>query len=594
MTITLRKCEEFPDRPFLSHPEAFDWKEVTGKEFAQLIRDVAKGIVANGIEQNDRVALMAESSFEWTVMDFAIWAAGAASVPIYPSSSASQVQWIVEDSGAKLAIADEGANQSLFTNLVVGENGHAPLYDSPTQLQRVLSFSKGAIETLIDDGKDVDDAIIDERIKAIKHDDLASLVYTSGTTGKPKGCILTHLVWAHQAMALLTNPIGSIANTHPGARYMTVLPLAHVLARSVELAWALGAGHQAHWSNTSTIPLAFQRFQPQMILGVPRIFEKVRDGAYNKAADGSSFSARVFLEAEKTAIEYSKALDTDKGPGVVLKARRALFDKLVYSKLREAMGNHAEFAISGGSAISTNLLHFFRGLGLPIYEGYGLTETAAAAAVNCPGHTKIGTVGRPNNGYSVKIADDGEICFKGDGVFLGYWNNPEATAEAIKDGWFHTGDLGTVDEEGYVTITGRKKDLIVTAGGKNISPGPMEDILRSHPLISQAIIIGDDKKYVTVLITLDEDELRRWKKTNNIPEDMAVSELIKKSADLRTEIQFAVNEANQTVSNAEQIKKFRVLPRDLSEEEGEITPTLKVKRNVVQEHFSKQIDRLYR
>lgn len=594
LTILLRKCEEVPNAPFLSRPEGHTWTDVSGKELAEMIRAVAKGLVANGIEPGDRVVLMAESSWEWMVLDFAIWAAGAASVPIYPSSSASQVQWIVEDSGAKLAITDDEANRGLFNNLVLGPDGTAPLHDSPTQLARTFSFANDAVDTLIGDGKDVDDAIIDERTAAIRLDDLASIVYTSGTTGKPKGCIHTHRVWTSQATALLTNPIGTAIADRESPSYVTILPMAHVLARSVHLAASMAAGHQAHWADTSTIPMGLQKFKPNLLLAVPRVFEKVRDGAYNKAADSSDISARIFLEAEKAAIAYSEALDTDKGPGFALKARRAVFDKLVFKKLREAVGNEVQYAISGGSAISVNLLHFFRGAGIPIYEGYGLTETAAAAAVNNPDNIKIGTVGRPNNGYSVKISDDGEICFKGDGVFTGYWNNQEATDEAIIDGWFHTGDLGTVDEEGYITITGRKKDIIVTAGGKNISPGPMEDLLRGDSLISQAVVVGEDRPFVGVLITLDEDELARWKKSHGIPKDMSVHDLIRRSPELRAEIQDAVNEANRSVSHAEQIKKFRVLDHDLTEESGEMTATMKIKRNVVVENYKKDIDRLYR
>ena len=459
-------------------------------------------------------------------------------------------------------------------------------------MKRSLSFATGAVGALTTDGREVEDSVIDERIANIKHDDLASLVYTSGTTGRPKGCILTHLVWASQANALLTNKIGYLINDKDATHYMTILPLAHVLARSVALASAIGGAHQAHWSDMRTLTLALQRFEPEMLLGVPRVFEKVRDGAYNKAAEGSAFKAKIFLEAEKVAIEHSKAMDSGERLSLRSRVRHKVFDRLVYKQLREAVGGKAQLAISGGSAISTDLLHFFRGMGIPIYEGYGLTETAAAACVNYPGGTKIGTVGKPNNGYSVKINEDGEICFKGDGVFKGYWNNEEATNEALVDGWFVTGDLGEIDDEGYVKITGRKKDLIVTAGGKNVSPGPLEDIMRSDPLISQAVVVGDGRPFVSLLVTVDEDELRRWQADNGLG-DRPLKELVK-TTELRAAVQNVVNEANKTVSHAEQIKKFRILTRDLSEEEGEITPTLKVKRKVVMENFEKQIERMYR
>lgn len=593
LTLVIKQCTENPDKVMFSRPDGHDWAEVTGREFMEQFRAVAKGLVANGVEFGDRVGLMADSSYGWAVMDFAIWAAGAASVPIYPSSSEHQVQWIVEDSGARVVVTDTEANRRLFDNLVLGEDGTPRLKDSPSQLLRTLSFAGDALEVLAEDGKDVEDAVIDDRISRIQHDDLASLVYTSGTTGRPKGCILTHLVWAHEAVALLTHPIGNTIATRPDARYVTILPLAHVLARAVALASTIAGAHQIHWSDTRTIVMGLQRFQPHMLLGVPRIFEKVRDGAYNKAADSSDFAARTFLEAEKTAVAYSKALDTPQGPSLFLKVKRAIFDRLVYKKLRDAVGGEAEFAISGGSALSKHLNHFYRGARLPICEGYGLTETAAAAAVNFGEETKIGTVGKPLNGYSAMINEDGEICFKGDGVFKGYWNNQEATDEAIKDGWFCTGDLGEIDEDGYITITGRKKDLIVTAGGKNVSPGPMEDILRGDPLISQALIVGDGKPYVGVLVTLDEEELRRWKAANNVPESTHLRQLVK-TPELRAYVQDAVNEVNRTVSHAEQIKKFRILTKDLSEDSGEMTPTMKIKRNVVFERYKKEIDRLYR
>lgn len=592
LTLMLAQCEKHPDQVFFSRPEGREWIEVTGREFAAQVRAVAKGIVANGVEQGDRVVLMAESSYEWALLDYAIWAAGAASVPVYPSSSAHQVQWIVEDSGAKLALTDTEANRQLYTNLVLREDGTPPLQDSPSQLKRTLSFATGAIGALTTDGREVEDSVIDERISKIQHDDLASLVYTSGTTGRPKGCILTHLVWASQATALLTNPIGHLIHDKDATRYMTILPLAHVLARSVALAGAMGGAHQAHWADMRTLVLALQRFEPEMLLGVPRVYEKVRDGAYNKAAESSDFSARTFLEAEKVAIEHSKAMDSGERLSLRSRVRHKIFDRLVYKKLRDAVGGQAQLAISGGSAISTDLLHFFRGIGIPIYEGYGLTETAAAACVNYPGGTKIGTVGKPNNGYSVKVNEDGEICIKGDGVFKGYWNNEEATKESLVDGWFVTGDLGEIDDEGYVKITGRKKDLIVTAGGKNVSPGPLEDILCSDPLISQAVVVGDGKPFVGVLVTIDEDELKRWRKQNNMGE-RPLKELVK-TPELRAAVQDVINEANKTVSHAEEIKKFRILTRDLSEENGEITATMKVKRNVVIENYAKQIERLYR
>ena len=446
------------------------------------------------------------------------------------------------------------------------------------------------METLKFEGREVEQSLIDARVVAITHDDIGSIVYTSGTTGRPKGVELTHGNWAYQTWALIKNEIGEVAV--PGKRVVTFLPLAHVLQRAVSLALAMAGATQSHWSDTSTLTVELQRARPNMVLGVPRVFEKVRNAAYNKAADGSAVGKRVFLEAERAAIEYSKALDTPEGSNRVQKAKRKVFEKLVYSKLKDAMGGAVTYGITGGSAMSAELSHFFRGMGVPIYEGYGLTETCAAACVNNKVGQKIGTVGPPVNGYSVRINDDGEIEFSGPGVFKQYWNNPDATAEAFDEGWFNTGDLGEVDDEGFVRITGRKKDLIVTAGGKNVSPGPMEEIIRQDPLISNALIVGDGKPFIGVLVTLDEDELARWKATHNIPEQKKLSELAQ-DASLRAEVQDAINMANATVSHAEAIKKFRILDRDLSERDNEMTPTMKVKRNVVFQRFREDIDKLY-
>ncbi|AGP30473.1 AMP-dependent synthetase/ligase [Corynebacterium terpenotabidum] len=586
LTVLRDNARRRPQTVLFSRPRKFEWVDVRADEFLRDVYALAKGLIANGIGQGDRVALMSDTRYEWSLFDFAIMAAGAVSVPIYPSSSTSQCEWIVEDSGAKIGIAEKSGHATRLSTFV-----HESAPASGAHLDRVLSITEGAVDTLVADGKDISDEEVDARISATKSSDLASLVYTSGTTGKPKGCRLLHANWLGEARAILTHPIGGIAVE--GNRALTFLPLAHVLSRAVSLAATLGGATQSHWSDMSTLVPEFARAQPHLILGVPRVFEKVHAGVKNKAIDGGGIGAKIFPFAEKTAVAYSKALDTDEGPGALLKARRALFDKLVYVKVREAMGGALQYCISGGSALNPELMHFFRGIGVRIYEGYGMTETTAAITVNFEPDNIIGTVGKPVGGNTVRIADDGEILMKGAVVFDGYWNNEKATAETFTDdGFLRSGDLGALLPSGHLKITGRKKEIIVTAGGKNVAPGPMEDILRSAPLISQAMVVGDDQKFIGALITLDEDALPAWKKRNNIPADTPVKELAKNPV-LRAQIQDAVNEANDTVSHAEGIKKFRICARDFTEEAGEMTPSMKVKRFAVSQHFAHDIAWIY-
>lgn len=591
LTALLDSAKARPYGVLFTRPRNYEWINVTAEDFVRDIYDVAKGLIANGVQQGDRVALLAATRYEWSLLDFAIWAAGAASVPIYPSSSFGQVRWIVEDSGAVLGITETREHTELMEHLLLNESGQPVLQGSPTQLRRILEIDSSAIETLKFEGRPLSDEDVDERIAGTRLEDLASIVYTSGTTGRPKGCALSHHNWIHQIRGLLTHPIGAIAV--PGTRVVTYLPMAHVLARAVSLAVAIGGATQSHWSDTSTLTVELQRSHPNMLLGVPRVFEKVRNAAAHKAQAGGPVQAGIFKQAEKTAIDYSQALDTEEGPSRFLAAKRRLFDRLVYTKLRDAIGGAVWYCITGGSSMSAELSHFFRGVGLPIYEGYGLTETAAAAAVDFEDQ-RIGTVGKPMPGVTIRTNEDGEVLVKGDIVFQGYWNNPEATKEAITDGgWYNTGDLGEIHDSGHLEITGRKKDLIVTAGGKNISPGPLEEALGSHPLISQAMLVGDGKPFVGALVTLDEDAVTRWKLEHNVAESTAVKDLAT-DPKLRAEIQDAVNAANQSVSHTESIKKFFILDRDLTEEDDELTPTLKIKRNVVARRYADAIDFLYR
>ena len=592
-TVVTAMQELVAKRPKLvmfTRPKNFEWVNVTAQEFHDEAFAVAKGLIANGVQKGDRVALLSETRYEWNLINIAIWMAGATIVPIYGSSSAGQIRWIIEDSGAVFAITEGRQHTERMKNLIIDDSGHAPLSESPTQLRRVLEINAAAVDTLMYEGRDIDDAEVQDRIDASTSADLASVIYTSGTTGRPKGCMLDHSNWLSEVRAILTNDIGVIAR--PGNRILTFLPLAHVLANAVSLASIVGGATQSHWADTTTVTLEFQRSRPHLILGVPRVFEKVRDSAQAGAKEKGAFGMALFERAEAAAIEYSKALDTPAGPSTAQKLRLKMYDKLLFAKIKAAMGEAVQYTISGGSALSSDLGHFFRGLGVTVYEGYGLTESTAAITVNTPTDQVIGTVGRPVGGCSVKIADDGEILLKGPVVFKGYWQNDEATEKTFDGEWFKTGDLGELDDTGHLRVTGRKKDLIVTAGGKNVSPGPMEDRIRSHPLVSQAVVIGDGRPFISVLITLDEEAVGKWKAEHNVPEQTTVRELAA-NAVLRAEIQDAVNAANELVSHAEAIKKFHILPRDLSEEEGEMTPTMKVKRNIVVDKFAREVEDMY-
>lgn len=581
--------KESPEAPIFSRPVGLEWQDVTTTKFLEEVYAVAKGLVANGVEAGDRVVLMSETRYEWSLFDFAIWAAGAISVPVYPSSSTSQCEWIVQDSGAVIGIGEDDSHTTRLSTFVSKEERK----EGEAHLKRVLGIKRGAVDILINDGREaeIDQSVLEERIAKVKSSDVSSIVYTSGTTGRPKGCRLTHANWLSEVRAVLTHPIGGAAGI--GKRKLTFLPLAHVLSRAVSLVALIGAARQTHWGDVSTLVAEFSRTQPHLICAVPRIFEKVHAGVKAKATDGGGPKAKIFYAAEKTAVEYSQALDTPAGPSRFLKIRRAIFDKLVYQKVRDALGGHLEYAISGGSALNPDLMHFFRGLGVYIYEGYGLTESTAAACVNFEPDNIIGSVGKMLGGMSCRISEDGEVLLKGNMIFDGYWNNEEATKESFtEDGYYKTGDLGSLLPTGHLKITGRKKEIIVTAGGKNVSPGPMEDVLRSAPLISNAMVVGNDQKFVGVLIALDEEALVKWKSQHGLSEGASVRE-VAKDARLRAEIQDAINQANATVSRAEAIKKFRIVHRDFTEERGEVTPSMKLKRFQVEKNFADDIAKIY-
>ncbi|PBC39056.1 long-chain fatty acid--CoA ligase [Rhodococcus sp. ACS1] len=559
------------------------WTDVTAAEFAAQVTAVAKGLIAIGVQQGDRVALMSATRYEWPLVDFAIWAAGGVTVPIYETSSAEQVRWILEDSAAIDLVVENEAHAATVKAVAAEATALRGVYRIEAS-----ESDRGVVEELTERGADVPDSEVRARVAALKSSDPATLIYTSGTTGRPKGCQLTHANLIAESKGILDSSLGTLLKT-PGVSTLMFLPMAHVLARAVSIASFDAGAALGHTSDIPNLVPTFGEFRPDFILSVPRVFEKVYNSARAKAhGEGKG---KIFDAAAETAIAWSEAQDNG-GPGLVLKVKHTLFDKLVFSKLRAALGGRCQLAISGGAPLGARLGHFFRGIGITIYEGYGLTETSAAFAVNTIGEQKVGSVGKPLAGNSVRIADDGEILLSGPVVFGGYWRNESATADAIENGWFHTGDLGSVDADGYITITGRKKEIIVTAGGKNVSPAQLEDHLRAHPLISQAIVVGDQQPFIGALITIDADALPAWNERNGKPAGTTVADLLA-DADLTAEIDEAVAEANKLVSHAEAIKKFRVLPVDFTEETGELTPTMKLKRNVVHDSFADDIAALY-
>ncbi|NES12329.1 MULTISPECIES: long-chain fatty acid--CoA ligase [Micromonospora] len=553
--------------------------DVTCRQFRDEVVAVARGLVAAGVSPGDRVALMSRTRYEWTLLDYAIWAAGAVTVPIYETSSAEQAAWILADSGAVSAVVESTAHATL----VAGVRDRLP------ELREVWQIELGAVDQLVAAGESVDPAEVEVRRSTLTADDIATIIYTSGTTGRPKGCVLTH----RNIYADIANAVPVLPNLfRQGASTLLFLPLAHAFARLIQVGVVQARATMAHCSDTKNLVAELQDFKPTFVLSVPRVFEKVYNGARQKAE--SEGKGKIFDRAEKVAIAYSEALETADGPGLALRAQHALFDKLVYRKLRAAMGGRCRDAISGGAPLGARLGHFFRGVGVTICEGYGLTETSPAAAANLPGHTRVGTVGRPLPGVTIRIADDGEILISGDIVFRGYWHNEPATAEALtSDGWFRTGDLGRLDEDGYLSITGRKKEIIVTAGGKNVAPAVLEDQVRAHPLVSQCLVVGDRQPFIAALVTIDEEALPGWLAANGRPADTTVADLRADEA-LLAEVQGAVDQANQSVSKAEAIKVFRILPQDFTEATGELTPSLKVKRQVVHKTYAAEIADIYR
>jgi long-chain acyl-CoA synthetase len=555
------------------------WGDVTAAQFLAEVVEVAKGLVASGVGAGDRVAILSANCYEWTLFDFAIWAAGAVSVPIYVTSSAEQIEWIMSDSGAVAVVVE---NEALAAKV---ESVRGKLDD----LTHVWRIDDGVVAALVEAGKDTADDEFAKRRAAVTPDDLATIIYTSGTTGRPKGVVLTH----RNLFASVGNAVEYLAPMFKGdagvdASTLLFLPLAHVFGRMVEVGAVMARATLGHWADVKTLTDNLAAFRPTFILSVPYVLEKVYNGARQKAhKDGKG---KIFDVAAATAIAYSEA---GSRAGLGLKLKHAVFDRLVYSKLRAALGGQIRYAISGGAALGPRLTHFFRGVGITVFEGYGLTESTAASVVNAPGAFKPGTVGKPLPGTAVRTGDDGEIALRGDGLFTRYWRNEDATKESIDaEGWFATGDLGELDADGFVRITGRKKEILVTSGGKNVAPSVIEDRISAHPLVGQAFVVGDGQKYVAALITIDADYFGYWKTTAGKSDGATVADLAD-DADLLAEIQRAVDEGNLAVSTAESVRKFRVLDTEFNPENGYLTPSLKLKRNVIMKDFAREVDALY-
>ena len=579
-----------PDRVLVSRREGTGWRGVTAAELHAEVTDLALGLLAAGVGEGDRVVLMAKTRYEWTLVDLAVWCVGAVTVPVYETSAGDQLAWILADSEAVAAVVETAAHATLLDRVVAVGDG-----TPPTTWSIDVVAGRTNLADLAEAGRAHDDeqsqAELTRRQDALTLDSPATLIYTSGTTGRPKGCTLTH----GNFLAEVTSAIEALPELfeQPDGSTLLFLPLAHVFGRMIQVAVLHKGVHLAH-SDIARITRDLPSFRPTFVLAVPRVFERVHDTAKRKA--DAAGKGKVFDLAVSTAILYSQALERrqrgGRGPGPVLRLQRTVMDRLVYGKIRDAFGGRTEWAISGGAALGPRLGHFFRGVGVTVLEGYGLTETTAAATVNTRSASRVGSVGRPLPRFEVRIAESGEVQVRGGHVFGGYWRNPEASEAVLdSDGWFSTGDLGSLDEDGFLTITGRAKDILVTSSGKNVAPGPLEDILRSHPLVSQAVVVGDGRSSVGALLTLDPDSVTDWLGRAGRP-DVPLASLTDDPA-LLIELRTAVAAANATVSSAEGIKHLRVLPVDLTEASGHLTPSLKVKRSVVMTDFAAEVEAMY-
>lgn len=569
-----------PSNPalFAVKGQSGEWENISATEFRRQVEDIAKGLIASGVQAGDRVAIMARTRYEWSLADFAIWFAGAVSVPVYETSSPAQVAWILGDSGAVGAFVEAARHEDVVREAVALEGIES--------LQHVWQFDGNGLDTLRTAGAGTGDQMLSDRRAYAGLDDVATIIYTSGTTGKPKGCELTH----GNFVELSENSAAELPEVaREGGQTIMFLPLAHVFARFISVLCVVSGTTVAHTPDVKNLLPDLQSYKPTFILAVPRVFEKVYNNSMLKAEDGGK--GRIFHAGADVAIAWSKAEQAGRIP-LGLKVRHAVFDRLLYGKIRTAMGGRVQHAVSGGAPLGDRLGHFFHGIGLMVLEGYGLTETTAPITVNTPKRMKIGTVGAPLPGNAVKIADDGEILAKGVCVMKGYFNRPDLTDEAFLDGWFRTGDIGELDEDGFLRITGRKKEIIVTASGKNVIPAVLEDAIRANALVSQCIVVGDHRPFISALITLDEEALPGWLERHQLPAGTTMAEAVEHPKVLAG-IQELVDTANTTVSRAEAIKVFRIVPTDFTETTGHLTPSLKIKRAQVLKDYSDLVEAIY-
>ncbi len=576
--LLVDRVAQAPDDALFALPTADGgWSDVTAAEFHTQVIALAKGFIAAGVEPGEKIGFMCKTRYEWTLVDFAAWFAGAVLVPIYETSSPSQIQYILEDSEADHLIVETAEHYSRFDEIAS---------DVPS-IGHVWQMHLGALDKLAADGTDVTDEAVEARRTAAVGSDLATLIYTSGSTGVPKGVMLTH----SNFVELSRNARIAMKEVFaPGASTLLFITTAHVFARFISIICVHGGIKVGHQADTKQLLPALGSFKPTFLLAVPRVFEKVYNSAEQKAEAGGK--GKIFRRAADTAVAYSKALDTGSVP-LGLKLQFLLFDKLVYSKLKNAMGGRVQYAVSGSAPLGTRLGHFFRALNVRILEGYGLTETTAPASVNLVNNFKIGTVGPALPGVGIALDDDGEILISGNNVFAGYWKKPEATAEVMtEDGWFRTGDIGTIDADGYLTITGRKKEIIVTAGGKNVAPAVLEDPIRANPIVGQVVVVGDQKPFISALITLDPEMLPVWLNNNGEDAQMTLADAAQHPKVL-AEVQSAIDVANARVSRAESIRKFVILATEFTEASGHLTPKMSIKRHVITKDFASVIDGLY-
>lgn len=567
-----------PDLALFAVPQGEGWRDISATEFRRQVIALAKGFIAQGIKPGDKIAFMCKTSYEWSLVDFAIFYAGAVMVPVYETSSPLQIHWVLEDSGARAIMLESDEHYERF----------ADIQTEVPEIDLIWRISDGDIKKLEDAGKDVSDQAIEEARGIAKGEDIATLIYTSGSTGRPKGCVLTH----SNFVDLSRNSAAALNEVvrEPGASTLLFVTLAHVFARFISILSVHAGVRVGHQPDTSQLVPSLGSFQPTFLLAVPRVFEKVYNSAEQKAEAGGK--GKIFRAAAATAVEYSEAMEKGK-IGLGLKLKYALYDKLVFGKLRKTLGGRVKFAISGSAPLSSYLGHFYHSLTIKILEGYGLTETTAPVTVNLPDKFKIGTVGPALPGHTVRIAEDGEVQVKGIDVFKEYWNNPEATKEAFtEDGFFRTGDLGTLDEDGYLRITGRKKEIIVTAGGKNVAPAALEDPIRSNPIVGQVVVVGDQKPFISALVTLDPEMLPTWLANNGEDANMPLTEAVVNPKVL-AEVQRAVDQGNAFVSRAESVRKFVVLPVEFTEATGHLTPKMSIKRDNILRDFSSEIEKLY-